>query len=190
MWAHIERVIKPSGVTAITSSQPFTTKLINSNPEMFTYDWIWFKGRGSDFLNANRKPLKSHEEICIFYRKSPTYNPQFWYSIPYKKTMNGRLSDNYGDRGTALSESKDGKRYPLTVIEFSRDDEGYHPTQKPVPLFEYLIKTYTKEGDLVLDFAAGSGTTGVACQNTDRDFIMIEKESEYIDVIRERLEDN
>jgi len=195
MWEQLKRVIKPNGAIVMTASQPFTTILIASNMKMFKYELIWDKGRGSDFLNANRKPLGSHENICLFYSKLPTYNKQWWYSEPYVKTKNGSLSDCYGDRGVALSESKDGRRYPLSIIRFGRDAGSVnakgrvHPTQKPVALMEYLIKTYTNEGEIVLDFTMGSGTTGVACVNLNRHFIGIEKDEKYFNIAKKRIED-
>jgi site-specific DNA-methyltransferase (adenine-specific) len=187
LWEQYKRIIKDNGAIVLTASQPFTSALVMSNIKMFKYEWVWDKTRGVDFLNANIKPLGSHENIVVFYKSKPTYNPQHWFSKPYKKTPNGTLSDNYGDRGTAYSESIDGKRKPLTIISIPRDGDRVHPTQKPVALFEYLIKTYTNEGDLVLDNCAGSGTTGVACKNLNRNYILIEKEKEYIDIINKRL---
>lgn len=188
MWEQLKRLIKPNGAIVMTASQPFTSVLVMSNIKMWRYELVWDKQRGSDFLNANRKPLNSHENAQVFYKKLPTYNKQPWYAKPYKKTKNGSLSDCYGDRGTALSESKDGKRHPLSIISIPRDGTRLHPTQKPVALMEYLIKTYTNEGETVLDFTMGSGTTGVACRNLGRDFIGIEKDAEYFEIAKQRIE--
>ena len=187
MWMHLKRLIKPNGAIVMTASQPFTTILIASNMGMFRYEMIWDKMKGSDFLNANKKPLGSHENVVVFYEKQPTYNKQVWFSMPYKKTKNGNLSDCYGKREAALSESKDGERCPVSIIKFTRDGDRLHPTQKPVALMEYLIKTYTDKGETVLDFAIGSGTTAVACKELGRNYIGIEKEQEYIDIANRRL---
>ena len=162
--------------------------LMLSNIKMWRYNLVWNKQRGCDFLNANVKPLKCHEEIAIFYKKKPKYNKQLWYSQPYKKTKNGSLSSNYGDRGVVFTESLDGARNPLTIISYSRDGLRLHPTQKPVPLLEYLIKTYTNEGETVLDNCMGSGSTGVACVNTNRNFIGIELDEKYFNIAKERIE--
>lgn len=150
---------------------------------------MWDKCRGSDFLNANRKPMKSHEDICIFAPKQTTYNKQCWKSSPYKRTPNGSLSGNYGERKTAYSESENGDRNPLSILRFPRDGKREHPTQKPVSLLEYLIKTYTNDGETVLDNCMGSGSTGVACVNTGRNFIGIEKEPSYFDIAKRRIEE-
>ena len=150
---------------------------------------MWDKQRGCDFLNANVKPLKSHEDIAVFYKKKPTYNKQYWYSKPYTLTKNGSLSDNYGDRKQAWSESADGRRNPLTILSFARDGDRKHPTQKPVALLEYLIKTYTNDGDTVLDNCMGSGSTGDACVNTNRNFIGMELDEGYFNIAKNRIEE-
>lgn len=157
---------------------------------MWRYNLVWDKQRGCDFLNANVKPLKSHEDIAVFYKKKPTYNKQYWYSTPYKPTKNGSLSDNYGDRGTAWTESKDGRRNPLTILSFPRDSDKKHPTQKPVALLEYLIRTYTNPGETVLDNCMGSGSTGVACLNTGRNFIGIELDEKYFCMAKDRIDNH
>ena len=155
---------------------------------MWRYNLIWDKQRGSDFLNANVKPLKCHEEISIFYKKKPTYNKQLWYSTPYKLTKNGNLSDNYGNRKTAYTESLNGARNPLSILSYSKNGSRLHPTQKPVELCEYLIKTYTNENGVVLDNFMGSGTTGVACVNTNRNFIGMELDENYFNIAKDRIE--
>jgi site-specific DNA-methyltransferase (adenine-specific) len=189
LWRVVKYVLKPKGVFVTTASQPFTSALVMSNPDWFRYEWIWDKQRGSDFLNANRKPLESHDDIIIFSQNGHQYNPQYWYAKPYKRTPNGTQSDNYGKRKTAYTESKDGKRFPKTVIGFPRDGNRIHPTQKPVALYEYLIRTYTNEGDTVLDMCMGSGTTGVACVNTNRNFIGIEKDPTYFAIAEKRIKE-
>lgn len=165
LFEQYKRIVKENGAIVLHCDGIFTASLIQAAPKMWRYNLVWDKQRGCDFLNANVKPLKSHEDIAIFYRKKPTYNKQFWYSTPYTLTKNGSLSNNYGDRKEAWSESTDGRRNPLTILSFPRDAEKLHPTQKPVALLEYLVKTYTNEGDLVLDNCMGSGSTGVACEH-------------------------
>ena len=180
LWKHYERIIKDNGAIVLFCDGMFTAKLLISNPKLWRYNLVWNKQRVCDFLNANVKPLKSHEDIAVFYKKKPTYNKQYWYSTPYKRTKNGSLSTNYGFRNEAFSESEAGKRNPC-------DSDRLHPTQKPVPLLEWLIKTYTNEGDLILDNCCGSGSTGVACINTNRRFIGIELNDEYLKIAEERL---
>lgn len=155
LWNQYNRIIKNNGVIALFCDGLFMSRLMLSNEKMWRYNLIWDKQRGCDFLNANVKPLKSHEEIAIFYKKKPIYNKQYWYSNPYKKTKNGSLSDNYGKRKEAWSESTNGQRNPLSIVSFKRDSERLHPTQKPIALLEYLIKTYTNESDIVLDNCMG-----------------------------------
>lgn len=188
LWKQYSRIIKDNGCIALFCDGLFMADLMKSNIKMWRYNLIWDKQRGCDFLNANVKPLKSHEEIAIFYKKKPTYNKQLWYSTPYKKTKNGSLSTNYGDRGVAFTESLDGARNPLSILSYARDGNRFHPTQKPIALLEYLIRTYTNEGDLVLDNCMGSGSTGVACMNTKRRFIGIEIEQKYFDIAKKRIE--
>jgi len=188
LWQSYERIITDNGCIALFCEGLFMANLMLSNTKLWRYNLIWDKTRGCDFLNANVKPLKSHEEIAIFYKHKPTYNKQYWYSEPYKPTINGSLSENYGDRKHVVSESKNGERNPLSILSFKRDSSRMHPTQKPVALCEYLIKTYTNEGETVLDNCMGSGTTGVACKNLNRNFIGIELNEEYFEIARERIE--
>lgn len=188
LWKQYERVIKDNGAIVLFGDGLFTANLILSNVKMWRYNLIWDKQRGCDFLNANVKPLKSHEDIAVFYKKKPTYNKQFWYSTPYKRTKNGSLSDNYGNRKDAWSESTDGKRNPLTILSFPRDGDRRHPTQKPIVMLEYLIRTYTNEGEIVLDNCMGSGSTCVAAVNTNRHYIGFELDEKYYGVACERLD--
>lgn len=201
LWKQYKRVIKDNGAIVLTASQPFTSALVMSNIKMFKYEWIWDKKRHSNPLIAKKQPLNNYENIVVFYSSQPTYNPQ-----PYKLHTEKQLS-NKGVGNTHISETKgttsitnegrknvDGIGYPRRIIKdipvhnnLSSDKNGLHPTQKPVALFEYLIKTYTNEGDLVLDNVAGSGTTGVACQNTGRNYILIEQDTDYVKIINERL---
>lgn len=187
LWEQYERIIKDNGAIVLFCDGMFTAKLLLSNQKLWRYNLVWDKQRGCDFLNANVKPLKSHEDIAVFYKKKPTYNKQFWYSEPYKRTKNGSLSTNYGFRKEAFSESEDGRRNPLSILSFPRDSDRLHPTQKPVALLEWLIKTYTNEGDLILDNCCGSGSTGVACLNTNRRFIGMELDEKYLQIAKERL---
>ena len=188
LWAAYKRIIKDNGAIVLFGSEPFTSILIQSQIKLFRYDLVWDKEKGCDFLNANRKPMKSHENLVVFYKKSPTYNKQYWFSTPYKKINgNRKQSSVYHDSHNVDTESTDGKRNPLSIISFPRDGNRVHPTQKPVALCEYLIKTYTNEGETVLDNCMGSGTTGVACVNTDRNFIGIEKDDHYFKVATERI---
>jgi site-specific DNA-methyltransferase (adenine-specific) len=199
MWLRLKRLIKPNGAIVMTASQPFTTTLIASNMEMFKYEWVWDKKRITNPMLAKKMPLKQHENVVVFYKKQPTYNPQ-----PYKKNTVGLMSDknlnkshtsdNYGDTGIVQSDNKAEFGYPRSLLtqipimnNLSKDKSGLHPTQKPVALMEYLIKTYTNEGETVLDFTMGSGTTGVACQNLNRNFIGIEKDEKYFKIAQERI---
>lgn len=188
LWERYNHIIKKNGVIALFCDGLFMAELMQSNKKMWRYNLIWDKQRGSDFLNANVKPLKCHEEISIFYKKKPTYNKQLWYSTPYKRTKNGSLSDNYGNRKAAYTESLDGARNPLSILSYSKNGSKLHPTQKPVELCEYLIKTYTNENDVVLDNCMGSGTTGVACVNTNRNFIGMELDENYFNIAKDRIE--
>lgn len=189
LWVHYKRVIKDNGAIVLFSAEPFTSALVMSNPRMFRYDLIWRKPQGSDFLNANRKPLRAHENICVFYGKQPTYNKQYWFSTPYSSSSHRGGLETYGDvkNPSMLRQSKDGRRNPLTVLDFGVET-GKHPTQKPVPLMEWLVKTYTNDGETVLDNCMGSGSTGVACMNTSRRFIGMELEPKYFDIAKQRIE--
>lgn len=186
LWTQYNRIIKDDGAIALFSQMPFTASLVNSNIKMFRYEWIWEKDNGTGFLNANKMPLKIHENIEIFYKKTPVYNPQMRTGFKPYKTFSGRKTTNYGDFDRVETKSS-GERYPIDIIKFKKDS-GLHPTQKPVALLEYLIKTYTNEGSTVLDNCMGSGSTGVACINTDRNFIGIELDEKYFNIAKERIE--
>ena len=190
MWDRINKIIKPNTPIVIFGSQPFTSKLILSNEKMFRYSLIWEKTKAGGFLNANRMPLQAHEDISIFYQNLPIYNPQKTKDKPYiKKAVTNGDGGNYGkfDR-VGTTNINTGDRFPRSVIKISNDNHGsLHKTQKPLELMEYLIKTYTNPNDLVLDFCAGSFTTGLACKNLDRDFIGIEKELQYVEIGKQRL---
>lgn len=194
LWEHYERIIKPNGAILIFGSEPFSSRVRMSNPKLYKYDWIWDKGRGTNFATARIMPMKCHETISVFYKRKPTYNPIFWYSTPYvsrggtrANTIEGlRTGKVVNVRSTTVSE--DGRRYPLSILKFKRDGKRIHPTQKPTKLLEYLIKTYTNEGEVVLDNTMGSGSTGVACKNTNRHFIGIEMDDKYFNIAKERIE--
>lgn len=188
LWQQYERVIKENGAIVLFCDGLFTANLILSNQKLWRYNLVWSKLRGSDFLNANVKPLKSHEDIAVFYKKKPTYNKQYWFSTPYKLQKNGSLSDNYGYRKQAFSESVDGKRNPLSVLSFPKE-RGSHSTQKPVALLEWLIKTYSNENEVVLDNCMGSGSTCIACVKTNRHYIGFEKEQKYFEIACKRLDE-
>lgn len=194
MWEQLNRIIKPNGAVVLFGQNSFSFKLGLSNEKMFRYTWVWEKTKSGGFLNANRMPLQAHEDILIFYKKLPTYNPQFEAGKPYtKKAVTNGDGGNYGKFNRVGEVNvNEGVRFPRSVIKMSNDNHGsLHPTQKPVALMEYLIKTYTNEGETVLDFAAGSFTTGVACVNLDRKFIGIEMDKNYFDIgvnrIKERI---
>ena len=195
LWEQYKRIIKDNGAIVLTASQPFTSALVMSNPEMFKYEWIWEAHKGKNPMLAKIQPMKIHESVLVFGEGKIIYNPQMTSGKPYKQRgeHNKLKSHNIYAAGRAVGYAKDfdsSKRYPVTKLYFSNHNQkgnSFHPTQKPVALFEYLIKTYTNEGDLVLDNCAGSGTTGVACQNLKRNFILIEKEPEYVEICKNRL---
>jgi DNA modification methylase len=188
LWASYRRVLKPNGAVVLTASQPFTSALVMSNIKQFRYSWVWEKNIASNFMDAKRKPLKVHEDICVFYAETPTYNPQMEAGKPYVQKRGGRddTGDNYGAIKVRTDTVNTGQRGPKSIIKAARET-GLHPTQKPVPLFEYLVKTYTNVGDTVLDNCMGSGTTGVACMNEDRRFIGIERDPEYFRIASDRI---
>ena len=164
--------------------------MITSNLKDFRYSLVWEKNKFSDFLNSKRKPMKTNEDIIIFYKKQPTYNPQYWYSTPYTRWNTQTAVDkqtNYGNHNANIIKNTDGKRLPTTVLKFNRIERPLHPTQKPVDLLEWLVKTYTNEGELVLDNCMGVGSTGIACKNLKRNFIGIEMDNEYFKIATELL---
>lgn len=189
LWEQYNRIAKENAAMVFTASQPFTTILISSNIKNFRYEWIWEKPQGTNPMSAKFMPLKSHENILVFYRKKPTYNPQMWQSTPYSgfKSNTKNIGEAYGNLKSQHRDNTDGSRYPKTVLKF-KQEKGYHPTQKPVQLMEYLIKTYSNEGDLVLDNTMGSGTTGVAAIQCNRKFIGIESDSTYYDIAMKRIQ--
>ena len=174
LWEAVKWAVKPNGAVLFFAQCPFDKVLGASNLAMLRYEWIWYKERGTGFLNANRAPLKKSENILVFYQKSPVYNPQFTYGKPYTRVHSrSGTSSNYGKFERQGSESNDGRRYPGNVLFVPTVSGGIHPTQKPVELCEYLIRTYTRPGELVADICAGSGTTAIAAINTERRFVCL-----------------
>lgn len=192
LWGEYKRVLKPKGIIILFGTQPFTTTLISSNIKQFRYELIWDKIRSATGLNAKRMPLKTHENILVFYDKQPTYNPQMTKDKPFDKTKyNGQMElPNVTGGGVKISKKNEGTRFPISIHRYSqnwRRQDQLHPTQKPVELLEYLVKTYTNENDMVLDNTMGSGTTNLACLKLNRKSIGIEKEKQYYDVAVRRL---
>jgi site-specific DNA-methyltransferase (adenine-specific) len=203
MWDCIKQLRNPTTPILLFGTEPFSSNLRMSNIKEYRYDWVWDKENGTGFLNANKMPLKSYELISVFYHKLPVYNPQMRYvgvkrKIPPKRKKQNMVSDTnrtYGEH-KQIKYVDDGYRYPLDIIHCNKthteahNSIGVHPTQKPVKLLEYLIKTYTNPNDTVLDFTMGSGSTGIACQNLNRDFIGIELDKDYYDIAVERIKEN
>mgnify|MGYP003584912677 FL=1 len=189
MWVELKRIIKPNGAIVMTASQPFTTTLIASNMKMFRYVWHWHKGYSTGFANCNKMPMKSFEDVCVFYKKLPTYNPQGLVDSG-KVNKRGSAQESMGKTGCVGGEYTQIKtNYPTDEIR-TKKERTQHPTGKPVALLEYLIKTYTNEGETVLDFTFGSCSTGVACLNTNRKFLGIEMEEKYFDIGVKRMQES
>ena len=188
LWEQYERIIKDNGAIVLTAQTPFDKVLGTSNLKMLRYEWIWEKENATGFLNAKKQPLRKHENILVFYKRLPLYNPQMGKGKSYTAVRKEKPSLNYYNNQKMTKTVSDGERYPVSIIKFNRDKEKLHPTQKPVALFEYLIKTYTDEGEIVLDNCIGSGTTAFACLNTNRNFIGFEKEEKYYNIANKRIE--
>ena len=206
LWSEYKRIIKHNRAIVLFSQQPFTSLLITSNIEMWKYNWIWEKDNGTNFMNSHFCPLKITEDICVFGNGATSfvkngenliYNPQFSEGKPYSIISGNQKSNSAVVRGGkggrddvgGYKTESDGKRYPKNLIKFNRDKDKLHPTQKPVSLCEYLIQTYTNEGDVVLDNCMGSGTTGIACLNTNRKFIGMELDDTYFEIAKKRIEE-
>ena len=189
LWEDYSRIIKKDGKIVLTAAQPFTSLLVSSNFKDFKYELIWEKPQGTNPLNAKVMPLKSHENILIFSKNKGTYNPQMETGAPYAgfSSEDKKIGEVYGSAKSKHNENF-GTRYPKSILRFSQDRGGLHPTQKPVPLFEYLIKTFSNEGELILDNTMGSGTTGVACANSGRRFVGIEMDKIYFNTAKQRIE--
>ena len=200
LWKQYKRIIKENGAIVLFGTQPFTSALVMSNPKWYRYDWYWKKERGVNFLMANRMPFKVIETISVFYKKQPTYNPQKRNNPNgiHSRTNNIYSNESFGSQIMKNRPKKaiTGARYepdkvlPTQLLEFNRDKDRVHPTQKPVSLLENLILTYTNEGETVLDNCMGSGSTGIACINTNRRFIGIEKEEKYFDIATQRINEH
>ena len=186
LWAQYKRIAKKNAAICLFAQTPFDKVLGCSNIEWLKYEWVWEKEMGTGFLNSKKMPLKIHENILVFYKELPIYNPQFTKGYPYIIHCKGH-SSNYGEQAGAVVVN-DGKRYPNSIIEFSRDSDSFHPTQKPVDLLRYLIRTYSNEGDTILDNCMGSGTTAVACIKEKRHFIGFELNQEYFEKACKRID--
>lgn len=194
LWEQYERIIADDGVILLTAQTPFDKILGASNLKILRYEWIWEKTQATGHLNAKKMPMKAHENVLVFYKKLGTYNPQktFGHKPINKYTKFVSTQNNtelYGKMNREISGGGETDRYPRSVVVFPSDKQKscLHPTQKPLAMVEYFIKTYSKEGDLVLDNVAGSGTTAIACINQKRNYIMIEKEKKYFEIIKNRI---
>lgn len=193
LWENYNRLINNNTAIVLNSQEPFTSVLICSNLKLFRYKWIWEKNVPTGHLNSNRMPMKWYEEVCVFYNKLPIYNHQMRTGKGYNVKLSDIHSANYGKQINVGRSINDGTQYkPKDIIKFNNENSNgkLHPTQKPVDLFEYLIKTYTNENNMVLDNCAGSGTTGVACINLKRKAILIEKEERYCEITAKRCMQN
>ena len=196
MWEQFKRVTKRNAAIVLFSQMPFMIDLIQSQRGLFRYKWVWEKSLGVGFLSANKMPLHCHEDVLVFYRALPLYNPQKWKREPLTRRQQSRKSLNWAAASPDyIYENKTGERYPRDVIKFNSvrvifgKGQMFHPQQKPVDLLEYLIRTYTNEGELVLDATMGSGSTGVAAMNTGRNFLGFETEEKFFDIARKRIDE-
>ena len=194
LWSEYERVIKDNGVILLFAQSPFDKVLGASKLNLLRYEWIWEKTQATGHLNAKKMPMKAHENILVFYKKLPTYNPQKTNGhkpinsyTKYIKTQNN--TEIYGEMKREISGGGETDRYPRSILTFASDKQKskLHPTQKPLSLIEYMIKTYTNEGDLILDNTAGSGTTGLGAKNLKRDYIMMEQDPEHYETACKRV---
>jgi len=188
MWEQLNRIIKPNGAIVMTALQPFTTTLISSNMKMFKYCWVWNKKAFANQMMAKKQPLRITEDVIVF--NSKVYNPQGLTECNKVTKQGSKVTDNIGGGKRKTSYVQTHTNYPRNILEYSKDRPSVHPTQKPVALMEYLIKTYTNDNETVLDFTMGSGTTGVACKNLNRDFIGIELDETYFNIAKLRIGDN
>lgn len=189
LWGQYKRICKPNAAIVLFGRQPFTSAVVMSNIKMFRYELIWQKEKGTDFGNANRKPLNAHENIIVFYRSMPTYNKQMLKGEPYVRKNN---RTNHGDDLNFKSDNSgtwvnNGERTPLSVMKFARDTDSFHPTQKPVDLIAYLVRTYTNPNDVILDNCMGSGSTIVAAIKEKRQYNGIEKDEHFFEMAKERI---
>lgn len=191
MFKHFKRLIKDNGAIVVFTQQPYASELIHTARDIFRYEWIWDKIAPTGFLNANRMPLKNHDNVLVFYKHLPTYNPQFTKGTPYRH-KGGGSSTNYREFERGITDNPTGKRYPVDIVRFSNSSQTgkFHPTEKPVPIMEYFVKTYTNPGMLVLDPFMGSGNSGVASIRNGCDYIGFELDKEYFTKARARIEEN
>jgi site-specific DNA-methyltransferase (adenine-specific) len=190
MWEQLKRIIKPNGAIVMTASQPFTSVLTCSNLKMFKYSLVWEKSQSTGHLNAWKMPMRAHEDLVVFYSKPPTYNPELTDKPAANirpVTNRTKKTDCYGSHKLDAHKCPADKTMPKSVLKFNNAQGNAHPTQKPVPLMEYLIKTYTNETETVLDFTMGSGSTGVAAKNLNRKFIGIEMDETYFNIAKDRI---
>ena len=190
-WKEIKRVTKKNSAILIFTQMPFTATVVMSNPKMFRYEWICEKANATGFLNARRMPMKCHENVLVFYGKLPVYHPIMEHGKPYRRGLEDKNSSNYNAKKRFRSENPTGTRFPRDVLKVqwrSAFSKTLHPTQKPVSLCEYFIKTYSNKGDIILDPFIGSGTTAVAAINTERKYIGFEKYDKYFDIAQNRLD--
>ena len=189
LWEHFNRLMHKHTAVVFTATFPYTATIVQSNPKIFRYDLVYEKPNASGFFNARNRPLRAHENILIFYKKRPVYNPQMVQGVPYRRMREGaKMSDNYKTTKARVNTiSEDGLRFPRSIVKFAKD-QGLHTTQKPVALMEWLIKTYTNEGAWILDPTMGSGSTAIACMNTNRHLTGIEKDATIFQVAKQRVE--
>ena len=195
LWKEYERIITDNGAIVLTASQPFTSALVMSNPKMFKHEWIWEKQKAANFMNMKTAPAKYHENILVFAKNTPTYNPIMWQIEESKrdkrKTVNHCIEpkeSHYGNMKIKIRKEDDGSRYPKSILKIDKSiNKNLHPTAKPLELMQYLIKTYSNEDDVVMDNCMGSNTTGLACKELNRQYIGIEKEKSYYDISVKRV---
>lgn len=193
LWEQYKRIIKDNGAIVLFSAQPFTTKLIHSNLKNYKYNWYWLKNYATGFCFAKYQPMRRVEDICVFYKKQPAYNPQGLVKLDRPKIKKGKEKEDSVYKSETLNKTFESKytNYPKNVLEYTNEVKSnrnrLHPTQKPVALLEYLVKTYTNEGDIVLDNCMGSGSTGIACINTGRKFVGIELNDKYYEIAKQRI---
>jgi len=188
LWEQYTRIIKPNGAIVLTAVQIFASRLVMSNTDLFKYDWIWRKTISSGQLNVNKQPLRAHEHILVFYKKQPVYNQQYVSGTPYSINRKVTFKGEGYNKQRDSQKTNSGFRHPVSILDFPNPRiKNGHPTQKPVPLFEYLIRTYTNKGDVVLDNCIGAGTTAVAAINSDRKFIGIEISPDYCKVAKDNI---
>jgi len=188
LWQHYKRIIKPRRAIVLTAQCPFDKLLGMSNRAWLKYEWIWEKSKATGFVHANHAPMKAHESILVFYKNLPPYNPQFTAGRPYVSTTGDRFERNFDKYVKGVVTRNTGYRYPRSVLRIPSEGRPFHPAQKPVALFEYLIRTYTNPGDLVLDSCIGSGTAAIACLNTGRDFLGFETNPEFFHFAQARID--